>query len=466
MGTWHLWHRLLWKEARESWPVLLLILALPLALFVLLCHPGTVYYSLMPPMEVGAALISILVSLWAVDRVHGKALVHRKARTQLPVPALTRWLATYLLPLLIPLLGGIALGVLCVEYRVWSSSLPHGINVTVQQDWKSAYQGAPGYLLATTLFMLANFVLCTTLATVLSAIPAIMAGVAWLFLGLDSAQPERGNPLFLCAIGGALLGSLAWELCARRQRYLPGRILSLLLLAGITTLPVLLVLLVSHSRQSTLPPNYNSGGFITTDFTTTLRPHYDERHHVILADMIEYNSLREHVTTKHQFEGNILPLLLVADQHEAYLAQQHPHESAIHLLAWDVHRNAVHEVMQFPAQRDALQLICGFATSAGYGNAAASPDGRYLLFVTVSDSAHGRDIWVLDLPHQRAGMVLANVNPNPFDANWLNQEIECAWSAGCALLTVGNEMVQVDPAAMRAKYLDIPAPAAPERSIR
>ena len=29
MGTWRLWQRLLWKEARESWPVLGIGLALP-----------------------------------------------------------------------------------------------------------------------------------------------------------------------------------------------------------------------------------------------------------------------------------------------------------------------------------------------------------------------------------------------------------------------------------------------------
>ena len=347
-------------------------LALPLALFVLLCHPGTVYYSLMPPMEVGAALISILVSLWAVDRVHGKALVHRKARTQLPVPALTRWLATYLLPLLIPLLAGIALGYVFVEYRVLvvQSAARHQCNCATMY-WKSAYPGvAPGYLLASMLFMLANFLLCTTLATVLSAIPAIMAGVAWLFLGFDSAQPERGNHALPLrhrrrAARFARLGTL------RAPAVVPARTHAGTAAAGGDHLacPHCWRCSARTSRQfGTLPPNYRFRRFYNHWIvTTTLRPHYDERHddYTWLPIMIEYNNLREHVTNEAPFKANILPLLLVADQHKAFLAQQHPHESAIHLLAWDVRRDAVHEVMQFPAQRDALQLICGIATADG-----------------------------------------------------------------------------------------------------
>ncbi len=179
MGTWQLWQRLLWKEARESWPVLGISLALPLLLFLLmgLVRPNNA--GMIPPFEAVVALLSILTSLWAVDRVYGKALVRRKARTQLPVPAQTRWLATYLLPLLIPLVAGSTLGLLFVEYKYnlgythFGSPLPEA---TYMQYYYAPIKAVAPYVPPLMLYMLANFLLCTTLTSAFSPIPAVMAG--------------------------------------------------------------------------------------------------------------------------------------------------------------------------------------------------------------------------------------------------------------------------------------------------
>ncbi len=479
MGTWHLWHRLLWKEARESWPLLGISLALPLALVAWLHDPHTRCITSMP-VEVGGALLSILITLWAVDRVHGKALVRRKARTQLPVPAFTRWLATYLLPLLIPLLAGIALGILLVENKHAMYLITHDSLTNGAPDREYSYQFAQRYLLDFLLYMLATFALSTTLAAVLPAIPAVMAGIVWLFLGFDATSPTRNLTLFLCAIGGALLGSLAWELCARRQWYLPGRVLALLLLAGLTSAPALLALLTTPQP---VDPSIVNGyamqyrGVYTTDNLIRLesslnsissleynkpnvksdanRPPFYK--YIPPTDEVVYHNLHEgDLTKQHEFEANVLPLL-IANQHEAFLAQQRPHEAAIHLLTWDLRSDAVHEVMQFPVKYDALRFVSLLGNVDSYSNAALSPDGRYLLFALASEAMPGRDIWVLDLAQRRAGLVMANVN---FDGQ------PVAWSAGHALLSAGGTLLQVDLAALHARYLDVPAPAALERNTR
>ncbi len=117
--------------------------------------------------------------------------------------------------------------------------------------------------------------------------------------------------------------------------------------------------------------------------------------------------------------------------------------------------DTVHELAQCPVQRDALQRISMMEHGNDMGNAAASPDGRYLIFALVSEATHGLDIWVLDLPHRRAEMVLADVNPTLFDNNQWYAQLACVWSNGNALLTSTGETVLVEPAAMRARYVDV-----------
>ncbi len=251
MGTWRIWSRLIWKEARESWPVLLISLALPLAYFFMCTYWNEqeqfnrlfgLNFSFVFSLIV-IILASSLISTWAVDRAQNKGLERPKSRAHLPVPPLTRWLSTFLLPLLVPAVTGVALWIMV------------GGRFTVDA----------GFIAAMILFTLANFMLCTMLALVLPAILAALAGLAWLFIiGFYSfQQPAKLFTVSLWAIGGALLGSIIWELCARRQWYLCGRVFAVAALLGMILGPQYYKLLLEDRIPNLIqkPPAVGSALF-------------------------------------------------------------------------------------------------------------------------------------------------------------------------------------------------------------
>lgn len=422
MGNAHIWQRMLWKEFRENWAVLFVGVALPLGL---LCLPkGS---ELLYP---GIGLTSILLTLWAAERAHSRGIGHKGSRIQLPVTAALRWTFTYLIPALVPVAVGAAVGYLIGNSG--QTNVPTAVVVP-----------------AVVLYMLANFTLSTVVTAALSVIPAIMLGVALLFGAFDMAQIRSSMPLFLGVIAGALLASLVWELSARKQRYLLGRIGAVLALAGFTAGALAMNGMFRPSKpthfewQGAYSQNLQSPDRTLMVEAETIRdvntPAWGQQKY---AGSMIFCDIRSGRTKTQEFPAAAQPIgfINLKSSKAVLLLQQKPGDARVHLLRWG---DSVSEVTQFLVGREALKTRYTFAE--------VSPDGRYALVAFNSKLGVGYDLWLLDLPGQSAALITANTG-----AAWEYTGLaHVSWCGDHAILSNVGTALNVDLHTKRAALLHI-----------
>jgi len=425
------WLRLLWKEMRESWTIVGICLALPLVLMPLCRRVDEGFRSVL--LYMGLVICALLIALWAVDRVHNRGLVRAKSRTQLPVPLPLRWMATFVLPLPIPVLTG---SVLAVMLHMYDAKVPFAYFLTVL-----------------VLGMMSLFWLTTALTTLITPIPAVLVGTGWAmvivyYLGEDMWQTPN-HALFVRAGLAALLASLVWEFFARRFRYLPGRLVAMFALLAIILGPTSLFsdlnTMVAQARS-----NQDSGGGIgyyeTPDHAVLLQEENGEnRQTKVWENRLAYHDRRTDIYKSRVMQEYFTPLGIVRET-RVLLMQQQPAERALHLLEWETRSDQVREIMHLPAQQgDIFRLR--------YTN--ADPQGRYLLLGFRSRRNTGSDLWLIDLAQKRATLVLTGIQ----HLEWFNSDANsCTWLPDHALLTSYSGTVRVDLATMRAAYVDFTYP--------
>lgn len=340
----HIWQRLLWKEWRESWPVLAVGVLLPLLLLPGLRNPR--WGSNLDAIAFSSvALISILITLWAVNRVSGRMPGKPGTRGVLPLTGLTRWVDLYLPAALVPAIIAVPLGMLVV--------------VASNRD------GAPGeFVAAMVLFLLVNYALSTVLARVLSPIPGILAGVTWLFMAFDEVTMDQEMRHYVIVIAAMLLASLPWEALAAKHRYGLGRFAAIFVMAGVIggllvypqfrhDTAVNIEQLPLHGPSRYLPSSYiesSSGGLVALS---------GARGEFLLRD----SSGRE--IGRVVLDDDVQPLEFIG-QTGALFLQQQPGKTA-RLLAWDARDNQVREVAKLALEPKVFSKAVSPAMSARMG---------------------------------------------------------------------------------------------------
>jgi len=430
-----IWPRLAWKEMRESWTMVGICLALPLAL-IPLC--GRVEAGWRPILlGMGLVVSALLLVLWAVDRVHNKWLVPAKARMQLPISLPVRWTALFLLPLPVPVLTGIVLAVTMHAY----------------------YANCPFKYLLTMMVLgtVSLFLLTTALTTIITPIPAVCAGACWMFtLGYYLGDDLWNTPnyaLFLRAAFAALLASLVWEFFARRFRYLAGRLVAIGALLGIILGPTSLFsdLRLMAENHARMDPDAGGarGYYISPDQAVLLQQESGENMRTRTWEKaLLYQNRRTGISKRQVVTPEVTPLAVIGETRVLFL-QQREHERRLHCWEWETTSDQAREIMPLPAQpRDLYQLRF----------ASADPRGRYLLLGFRARRGPGCDIWLLDLAQQRSALVQANLISFWEEGGSAFGQTDCTWFPEYAMLASGSGTVRVDLATMRAEFMEIAYP--------
>ena len=371
------------------------------------------------------ALVSITIALWAVERARGLAV----KRQLLPIPALPQWLTLYIVPLPVPVIAGAFLGV------AYEAFLP-------------GHQPAAGALI---LLLCTIFLLSTVLTRVLSAIPAVFAGVLWLFFGFDASMPETTQYLTACVIVGALVCAVLWETLAARQRYVLGRVLVLIILAAaLGTGGVLRTWQRTETSEQDTPWTAGIvGGLISPDHRSWVNCQ--------TSDALTETTVSATVDYRHYTADLPSPALPLAWQGKV----------AALFLVWPA-RGAGGELRRWTFATNRWETLGTLAVPAEirrpamWGQLGSSPDGRYsLLLRTPSRLGKGVDCWAVDLHARR--IVLAMPDVGYYDEHVMGLPPPVAsWCADRVLLSGCGECISIDYATLHGQRVALPA----ERSAR
>jgi hypothetical protein len=405
MGT-QIWHRLLWKEFREGAPVLLAGVALPLALLPL-HRQGEL---LLPAI----ALVAVTIILWAMERARGLAV----KRQLLPIPALPQWLTLYIVPLPVPLLAGAVIGVVYSAFRPLQGPAV-----------------GPVALLLCTLFLLA-----TVLTRAYAAVPAVLAGVLWLFFAFDAEIPATTLYLTACVAAGALACAGLWEAVAARQKYLLGRILVGVVLLGALGLGGVFREFKRDDAASAPPPNEHVCSAINTD----------DRHKGMWSSVdLKANSTT--ITLEHNYKrgadtiDGIARVLAWSGNDAALIAVQPAPKAPVELRRW-----------RYLARRwdtlGPLDVPPVLWRQMAWSPFAASPDGRYtLLRSTATPEGVTADIWIFDAAARRIALAMPGLRQDErMDGRGLPI---ASWLPDRVLLSGMHRGISIDLATLRGRRL-------------
>jgi len=392
--TFRIWGRLLWKEWREDWPILLIGVALPLLTLPMSKREGWGAFDISV-----LGLVAILVTLWAADRAQRAGLGRTDTRIYLPATMVTRWLFIYLVPMAVPALIGLSVG--------WMIA-----------GWHPGRDSVLNVLAAGMLYILSAFLLSTTLTAIFTALPAIIAGVVWAFATFDIGLPAAQLPLFIGMIAICLVATVLWETVARKRNPLAGRIVLALLLLFVVFHPWELGPELGLEKSSYSGPHVPSSvidrqrylrvSVHNIDRKTTRVPAHLTYQEVELAVYLRKGE--EQAQLVQTFPQIAEPLGFIDGTH-VLVGHQPAGSPIVHLFNWDIRSNIVTETGRFTAVRDFLTRASGVCLT---------PDGRYLA-VTVRNARQSNNLWIVDLPHGQVTMAMANVM---MELNSLN---ECAW---------------------------------------
>jgi len=411
--TYRLWGRLLWKEWREGRPILAVGVALPLLTLPMSKREGMTGfdYSVM-------GLVGILLVLWAADRARRIGMDRGQVRQALPIPAPARWIFMHLVPLLVPALIGVAVGVMMIAWHPESVA------------FKATLMAAIFYLLST-------FLLVTALTPSLSMIPAVIAGILWLFVGLDLVRWENVTPQFMKVILLSLVASLLWEAFSRAGWVWTGRAVVIVLLLTAFVTPDAVRSLLPH-RDPSQPPSYSIDSISTEDHLISVEFSSPES---LGRSMLSYNDRRDNFEHGREFPYFTRPLGFIAED-RVLLGRQAPDKRDIHLSVWNARTDEVRE-------EGGLMAMKGLLAAAG--SSELSPDGHYLLLVKPKKELYPNspqfwgNLWMADLKRGRAVPVMANV----LLLAWENPP--AAWTLD--RLYLSGYGIQVDLRTMRGSYL-------------
>ncbi|MBI2843515.1 MAG: hypothetical protein HYX78_08955 [Armatimonadetes bacterium] len=405
-----IWKRLLWKEFREGWQVVLFTVVAPAVLFSVAGRIPSYLrdYSILWGIITvilkfsGAAGVHLMIALWAAAK-GGSRRSGNQVAGHLPVSPTAEWSVSVLLPVL-------ALGILGLWFGLFASRVVPGIYT-------------PGkMILAGALDLAATYAICYFIALIVSTWAAVLFGlfrmVGGTLLSVLTLRPmlEPDAVRFVAGItlGGVVAAFLFFALSQKRSLgFRQG--FSLLVMIIFAFGPALF----GVDIESMIPDKFEykiwGGSVMSPDGLLTVE--------WVLAktapEKVSFKALNRltNMTRTRSFESETC-LLGASDRRTVYLAQQRPAESSVRVLRWDVQTGDMKAV-------SVLNARPGVILQQG---SRLSPNSRYTVLILRSVVGNGLDVWVVDLQTGGNGVVIPCAPLRQLRGNdWVGNKVILAW---------------------------------------
>ncbi|MDO8586025.1 MAG: hypothetical protein Q7T82_03200 [Armatimonadota bacterium] len=419
MSAWQIWKRLLWKELREGWLPLLIIIVAPAVLF----SAARAVYEYSPSRtmlnSVAAFGPPLIVAFWAASKSGGRGGAKAFAAAHLPSTPLADWLSAFAAPALVSGFTG-------ALYGRWSSQTAGGAFVPLCE-------------LLGAIYFASIFMLCRFLSRAFSMWPAVAAGAIWTFwngsifvavayapemvrsdfVGLIKESIASMRNLALLVLAASAVGSLAFGVFLSRQT-LPRRRIVSLSSALIAALAVGVPFAVTYyAFMAGRSPSGSSSAIYTLDGSIAITTGSAAKGRLpdVLAAFVDK---RLGLNRTRSFSDTTRAIGL-RDRRYVYLVSQKPDEDRIHILVWDAQTDRIREAMSFYAGVGAMRGPVSDATYDLSGDdkvahsridavGAVSPDGKHALIYCDSPQGDGLDLWLASLRDKTGKLIIANTH--------------------------------------------------------
>lgn len=421
--------RLLWKEAREDWLVMLILVLAPLILFRSLANARVGMYGYRVYSFLALFSSPVTVVLWAAWKGGEKKNEQKMPLYNLPVSVGQKWGVQILLPLTIAVFAG-------AWYGVMSTYATHWHNTALMAKIGSIH-------------MAAGFAIAYLLAAAISGWISLLVGFIWAITILDCAKYIAHNTpqadflwnLLSRSLIGAIVALGLFLVLNQMKRLRMAQIISVILLASVIFGP--------YARDAwnmwRTPPEFQSlplQMMTATNMDNSLR---------ILPETVAHNSketrlrlidYRYNKNWTQDFPNQIMVIGL-AGRDCVYLAQQSRDESDARILAWHpkAYRDNVEEIARISAGKSILQR-----TKPEYYS-SISPDGYYVMFILKSRLGQSYDTWIIDTRNGTGNIIQANMFSTAGKPRWTKKHLYIPHTEG---------ILAVDLTTLRTEYLNIP----------
>ena len=375
--------RLLWKEFREGWLVLLIAAIAPWAMFSVALI--TQDRDLQQAFEVAGGLCSpSAIMLWAASKG-----VRRKDEGKLPLAHLP---ANPIIERLISLVIPLALSALA---GAWLGAVAASPSSTTAE-----------YMRFGALYMFAAFAGCYLISAAISTWAGIAAGIVWAMVGMSwigdvcdggSLSQDMKSFVLRSAIGLAVCLVL-FLLLAYKKRLRIAQVSSISLL-----IVVMLGPLVYNYFKIIPQPEAHRHSYPMLSNDRSLLMYYPAR--AILPDKttIGFTNNITGLSSTEVFDRVALPIVF-DNRGYGYIAQQIPKSGYVRIIAWNGKQKR--EVARMPAEENAMDMSRFYYEREAD---SARPDGRYLMVKLRSYGGRGLDIWIVNLRTGDAWIAFPNV---------------------------------------------------------
>ena len=433
MSRVEIWKRLLWKEFKEGYLIVLMLIVIPPIVFPIV---KANHHSRREIWQIFGWIIALglplLVVLWAAVKAGRQRNGSEFVRSHLPIGAVDGWIASVVPPLIISAIAG-------VWYAGWTEEFIIGLGRN------------PNFAYNCGLYFSTCFVVAYVFSLVLSMLPAILVGLFCTFMGMafvsstsTSAEAAEFAAFFMRALIGATVCSLLFSALLNRIKLIANQVMCLGLLAVIVFAPFAVQKLFGP-RQADFQEYQYDRSIQTSDGSIVVNAFaYSKAKNVTVV----YRDFRNVSSISRTFKRNI-EMIDIQDRRYVYLVQQAKGEKYVRLISWDTKTNSLQKVCTIPAGRnalfDSLRLSDYFSDEELAGK--THPDSHYLILALASGMGSGTDIWVIDLYKRKGVVVLPNVYPIRKLVRWDNHQ---------ALLLGCFDTARVDLKTMSASKVAFP----------
>lgn len=390
--------RLLWKEFREGWLVLLISVIAPWAIFsvALTIHDP----DLRQVFEVAGGLCSpSAIMLWAASKGGRSKDEGKLPLAHLPANPTIERLISLVIPLAVSALAG-----------AWLGAVAAG----------SASSKAE-YMRFGALYMSVAFAGCYLISAAISTWAGIAAGIVWAMFGLAwidnvcrgiSLDPEMKSFVLRSALGLAVCLVL-FLLLAHKKR---------LRIAQVSSISLLIIVMFG-------PPVYDifqsiPHPVVARGFSQLFN---SDRSLLIMTEERSPNKMAVHfvnnisgLSSTKVFDGEVRPIVFDARGY-GYLAQHIPKSGQVHIIAWNGKQER--EVARMPAGENAWGAWV-------FPIGSVSPDGSYFMINLGTFVGEGIDVWIANLRTGETWIAFPNRYDFTSRVSWLDNKLALSGDEG------------------------------------
>jgi len=397
--------RLLWKEYREGWPVILAFILLPEIIFPL-CK---VFSGVLVLQGLACAIlfgVPLTAVLWASEKRRMIKQGRDLLAATLPVSPIQDWITLFLTPALAVGLCGGFMCATCLFY----AAIP---------EWRIGFwEGAAISIIA---FMFSSF-----LSKSVSHLLGIIVGTFWI-LAAAAFQVTHGPliwiPILLAVAGLGLSESRKYG--PKKQKAFGVVVLiSLVLIFQWNTIAELL-----HNPSARLGGQFNDVSVTGKASGKHARAWTDGPHVINYEEWSSNRALSvKPVTIKHVFSGLAIPVG-IANQARVCILNQKPGSSDVSIVRWDPKTDRIDSLITLDSKTvDLNSFNKGFMSYLNPYEYMPSPgimdDHETKLLLNLSSSIGlGRDLVIVDITTGAHKLLLANTIFAWSNATWMKDKV-------------------------------------------